>query len=408
MDAEEAASFLGVKRASLYAYVSRGWIQRVPASGGRGRLYLRGDLQRVRARHDARAGHGAVAASALNWGEPVMETEVSAIDVRGPLYRGHAATALAARGVSFETVAELLWTGELPYAPQWESRGPGVSTRALAALLPVDATPFDALPLAVPALEARDGLRLSAHTDGEHDRARTLIRRLAAFLAASSEPPRVSRALDESSIAGVALCALGAAPSHDRQRAINQALILCADHELNASTFAARVAASTGATLYAAISAALAALSGPKHGGECSRVEALVAEAATPQKAAAALQFRARRGERIAGFGHRLYPAGDPRTPPLLELAHAIAPRNATVRTIAALVTAGTDAGYGSPTLDMGLVALAAATGLPAGSALALVAIGRSAGWVAHALEQRASGIMLRPRARYTGVLPLH
>ncbi len=406
MDAEEAAAFLGVKRASLYAYASRGWITRIPDPDGRGRLYLRSDLQRVRARHDARAGHGPVAASALNWGEPVLETEVSAIDARGPLYRGLAATDLAARGVTFEAAAELLWTGALPYAAAWEPRTPGVPPRALAALLPANAGPFDALPLAVPALEQRDPVRLGALDDAEHARARALIRQLAGFLAAPRDAARVAPALREGTVAGIVLHALGATPSREKQRAIDHALVLCADHELNASTFAARVAASTGATLYAALSAALAALSGPKHGGECERVESFVAEAGSPAKAAGALSARTRRGERVPGFGHRLYPDGDPRTPPLLALARGIAPRNPSVRTVEALVTAGGDAGHGPPTLDMGLVALAASLGLPPGSAMALFAIGRTAGWVAHALEQRATGIMLRPRARYAGLLP--
>lgn len=408
LDAEAAAAFLGVKRSSLYSYVSRGWVQRVPSPDGRGRLYLRSDLQRVKARHDARAGHGPVAASALNWGEPVLETEISAIDARGPLYRGHVAVDLATRDVSFESVAELLWTGELPYAPQWDARGAVVPARSLAALLPSDAGPFDPLPLAVPALEMRDAVRLSALPAAEHERARALIRRLAAFTALSRDPAAVGPALEARSVAAVVLRALGQSVTKDRERAINRALVLCADHELNTSTFAARVTASTGATLYAALSAALAAISGPKHGGECERVEAFVAEAGSAPGAASTLAARARRGERVAGFGHRLYPCGDPRTPPMLSLAHDIAPRNPTVRTIEALVQAGADAGHGLPTLDMGLVALAAATGLPRGSAMALFALGRTAGWVAHALEQRATGVLLRPRARYAGAMPTH
>ncbi len=403
VDADEATAYLGIKHASLYAYVSRGWIRRIPGPRGRGNLYLHADLLRVRARRDARAGHGPVAASALNWGEPVLSTDISAIDARGPLYRGHCAVDLAARAVSFEAVAELLWTGTLPYAPVWPSEASGIPSRTLAQLLPRGAAPFDVLPLVVPVLEVQDAVRLSALPSGEHARARSLIRRMAACTAVPCAVGRVEEAAAQPTVAAGVLHALGVSPSQERERAVNAALVLCADHELNASTFAARVTASTGATLYAAVSAALGAISGPRHGGECDRVEDFVAEAGSPRAASDALAARARRGERVAGFGHRLYPAGDPRTPPMLEIARAVAPRNPTVRTADALIAAGAAAGHGHPTLDMGLVALAAALELPRGSAMALFALGRTAGWVAHALEQRASGIMLRPRAHYTG-----
>ena len=99
------------------------------------------------------------------------------------------------------------------------------------------------------------------------------------------------------------------------------ALILCADHELNTSTFAARVAASTGADLYACLSAAVAAFSGPLHGGASEQVEWLVREAGSPAGAITAVAERMRRGELLPGFGHPLYPGGDPRVPPLLQRA---------------------------------------------------------------------------------------
>src|SRR5439155_21588512 len=103
-------------------------------------------------------------------------------------------------------------------------------------------------------------------------------------------------------------------------RALNRALVLSADHELNSSTFAGRVAASVGADVYACVAAALAAFSGPRHGGACDRIEALLAETGRPERAATAIEERRRRGELVPGFGHQLYPGGDPRTPPLLEV----------------------------------------------------------------------------------------
>ena len=197
--------------------------------------------------------------------------------------------------------------------------------------------------------------------------------------------------------------ALGQKPRRLTERAIDQALVLCADHELNPSAFAARVAASTGADLYASIGAALAALSGPLHGGACYRVEMLGAEAGPPSRAAATLDARLRRGDAVPGFGHPLYPHGDPRGRRLLESAHSLAPRPPPLRTLLAIAQAMRERGREGPTLDTGLVALASALGLPPGTAVGLFAVGRAAGWIAHSLEQHAAGFVLRPRARYVG-----
>src|SRR5215831_350721 len=112
LTAPEAARLLDVKAATLYSYVSRGLLPSVPGTRGPSRLYARGDVERLRARHVARAGHGAVAAGALRFGEPVLESALTAIDDAGPRYRGHSAVELAQSGAAFEAVAELLWSGE--------------------------------------------------------------------------------------------------------------------------------------------------------------------------------------------------------------------------------------------------------------------------------------------------------
>src|SRR6185369_13310023 len=149
--------------------------------------------------------------------------------------------------------------------------------------------------------------------------------------------------------------------------------------------------------------AALATLSGPRHGGTCDRIEMLVTETGSPRRAAATLDARLCRGDAIPGFGHPLYPHGDPRGRVLLESAQALSPRTGSLRTLLALVQAMRERGREEPTLDTGLVALAAALGLPPGTAVGLFAVGRAAGWIAHALEQQAAGFVLRPRARYVG-----
>jgi citrate synthase len=406
LTAGEAADFLNVKRTTLYVYASRGFVRSVKVLGTRTRRYVFADLQRLKARHDARSGHGPVAAGALQWGEPVLETEISSIETSGPSYRGHSAVRLAESGLPFESVAELLWTGELPSrTPSWSSAGFGLPLKACTTLLPAGTPPLAALLLALPALAARDVARFGATDAAEHARGRALILRLAASFALACEPRRAERAVRAGSVAAAVLHAVGLPSNSEQERALHQALVLCADHELNASTFAARVAASTGADLYASVTAALATLSGPRHGGECDRVEALVLETGHHERAHGVITKRVRRGETVPGFGHTLYPRGDPRAAVLLDVAQRLAPHSAAVRTVLALVAEMRASGREDPTLDIGLVALCTALGLPRGSAAGVFAIGRSAGWIAHALEQRAAGVLLRPRARYVGRL---
>jgi citrate synthase len=202
-------------------------------------------------------------------------------------------------------------------------------------------------------------------------------------------------------------------PSRPALAAIDAALVLCADHELNASTFAARVAASTGASLYAVVTAALATLSGPRHGSASERVEAMLREIESEARGGAgveaAVASRLARGETVVEYGHPLYPAGDPRYVALRALCETVATTKAAREALArvdALNDVARRLGYGEPTLDVGLVTLRIALGLPAGAASAIFAAGRTAGWIAHALEQTASGHLLRPRARYVGPPP--
>lgn len=412
LSAREAAAFLEVKLPTLYAYTSRGLVRSVPGERGRARRYLRADLERLRARRDARSGHGPVAAAALRFGEPVLDTSITAISPEeGPVYRGHAAVDLAAADVPFEAVAELLWSGAEPPADPaelerlvylWGPRGLGIPSRELLALVPDDVPPLTALSVVVPLLAARDAGRFVQRAEAVAPRARTLIVRMAASLGLAAGPERLRAALDAHGVARSVAAALGARAGEAGVRAIDRALVLTADHELNASTFAARVAASTGADVYACVQAALATLSGPRHGGASDRIEALVAEIGDPGQSERVVHERARRGERVEGFGHPLYPDGDPRARVLLELARGLAPERPAVATCLELVDVVRRGEGGGATLELGLVALASALALPPGSAAGLFAVGRAAGWVAHALEHYEAGYLLRPRARYT------
>ena len=400
LSAAEASRALGVKRETLYAYASRGLVRSAAASGGRrARLYHKDDVDRLKARSLARSGHAAVAAGALRWGEPVLETRIGTISDEGPRYRGRLAIELATSAASFEDICALLWG--LPVAPL-ESERFGVSVASLRALLRPNAEPFDGMLVAAAAFAA-------AEPRGEpieiaRARAPSLVRRLVAACALPRGAEAVTASLEAGGTARALLVALGGRTTKASVAAIDEALVLSADHELNASTFSARVAASAQASLAASITAALCALSGPLHGAATARVEAFVAEVDRPERAAEIVAGRLERGESVPGYGHPLYPDGDPRGARLIEVARKIAPKARAVRILTAVTSAMALAARERPTIDVGLVALAGALGLGRGSPLAIFASGRLAGLVAHALEQREAGFMLRPRARYVGV----
>jgi citrate synthase len=179
---------------------------------------------------------------------------------------------------------------------------------------------------------------------------------------------------------------------------VRRTLVLLADHELNASTFAARVAASTGASLSAACLAGLSALSGPLHGGMAARVEAFVEEAERLDSGHA-VAARLARGASMPGFDHPLYPDGDPRAAALLGAFEA-PPLLADLRTATETATSL------SPNIDFALVSLARTLKLPPDAPFILFATARSAGWAAHAIEQLQTGRLIRPRARYVGEAP--
>ena len=185
---------------------------------------------------------------------------------------------------------------------------------------------------------------------------------------------------------------------------IRRVLVLLADHELNASAFVARCVASTGATPYAVVSAALGALSGRRHGGASARAEALFDEIGDNADPMPVMAARLARGDDVPGLGHPLYPDGDPRARAII--AAIVAGRPESGPRIAAAAFAATQLTGQHPNVDFALGAAVTALALPSGSALGLFVVGRTVGWIAHAIEQYESGILIRPRARYTGPRP--
>ena len=385
LTSRQAAERLGVKLETLYAYVARGLLRgeagprkgAKQGAGPHGRRYSEGELEGFLARR--------------RWSRRVVASAVSSTDGGRLLYRGHDAVALAGRA-GFEEVAAVLWTGEPGHGEEWPSvDGATIDRAAQAARAVGDAPPLVAAQILVAALAVADEAR--AGTDVESVRATglRLVTRLVAAVAAlrgtsvegASHGPMAARVLS----------ALGGRPGPASVRLVELALVLSAEHELNASTFAARVAASTGADLYAVAGAGMATLSGPKHGGMTDRVEALL-------RAGAPLD-----GDAL-GFGHPLYPDGDPRAPPLLASARAVDEPGAELAAVFARVDAKAARGGPPPTLDVGLAATAMALGLAPGLGSTLFAFGRTAGWIAHAIEQYGLGELIRPRARYVGPAP--
>jgi citrate synthase len=393
MTSTEAARALGVRRPTLYAYVSRGLLRSQVMSGeSRARGYSREDVERLRRRSEAHRHPDKAAERALQWGVPILESEIALIDGTRLFYRGHNAAELA-RSRSVQEVASLIWTGRF------------------------DAT-FTAAPIDLPAQSfgAAEGLPFVACAQSVLARAASRDR-LAFDLRPEQLPTtgwRILEVLTRAAVGPRAPSTVGidrtlARAWHTGERGatvLRSALILCADHELNVSAFTARCVASAGSSLYAVVIAGLAALEGTRHGGASARVEAMLESLRLVRDLPSTLSDRLRRGEPVEGFGHPLYRLGDPRAFALLALLRAHYPKSPELAFVSAFRSAALSATGEPPTIDFALAALARVLRLPPGAPLTIFAIGRAIGWIGHALEQYATGQLIRPRARYTGVAP--
>lgn len=377
LEADQVLQRLGIRPQTLYAYVSRGRIEAAAhPHDPRRSLYRASDVAAL-AQKKARGRRAAdVAAEAIAWGEPVLPSAITTIAGGRLWYRGRDAVRLADEGLSLENVARLLRGGHGAALKAARRPDPPIADSARGRLFL--------------ALAARAGREPPA--------------RGRAPLALAMEAADLLEA-----VVDAATGQAGTGPAHARFAAawnldgagadlVRRALVLLADHELNASTFAARVAASTGASLSAACLAGLSALSGPLHGGMAARVEAFVEEAER-RDPGQAVSARLARGASMPGFDHPLYPDGDPRAAALLAVFQPPPPL-ADLRAVTQAVTGL------RPNIDFALVALARALALPADAPFILFATARSAGWAAHAIEQSQTGRLIRPRARYVGEAP--
>ncbi len=394
IDSGEALRILGIRRASFYTYVSRGLVKTRAVPGRRTKEYRKADVERLKTLAARRSGTRA--AQSLRYGEPIVQTWISEITPDGPSYRGYTATDLVRAGHTFEYASEILWHGPLhardrswPAAtlPQGYMRTPVRS-----AVLP---GPIAVLVDCVVSLQRSDDSQCHLGTDHRHECVRILQALAGGAGLIGPERSFVVARADES-IAAFAARALMSTPTPEAVSLIDALLVLSADNELSAPTFCARICASTGGDLLACVASALMTHAGPMQVGGTFELEAVLDAACRPRKGGA------RRLVEIPCFGHPLYEK-DPRGALLVDrvrmLENPYAPE-----TTAILDFVDTAASRGlHPNIFAGCVIVSRCLGLPLGAGAYLQTLGRISGWMAHAMEQRLAGSMLRPRARYMG-----
>jgi citrate synthase len=398
LTAREAAAALDVSLATLYAYVSRGMLHSEPLAGRtRAKRYLREDINRLIERKEVRSEPAKVAARGLHWGSPVLDSALTLIDDGRLFYRGIDAIKLAT-SASFEEVAALLWLGDTRAAARLFNQEPlrirpiATAARRLASQL----GPVEQCQLVLPIAASREPSAYDLRPEAVARTGAVILPMLFWALTGLEGPVPLEAILAQAWVP----------QRRSASGALRAALILCADHELNVSAFTARCIASSQATPYEVVLGALAALRGRRHGGATEAVTALFEEMDKTRDPRAGLERHLRASGYVPGFGHPAYPAGDPRGHLLIELAHEHG-TGAGLKTAERLQRAAHQLIGELPNLDFGLVTLARALGLPREAPIALFALGRSAGWIAHAIEQYADSRLIRPRAHYTGPPPL-
>ena len=390
LSAREAAAELAISPATLYAYVSRGLIRSEPSSDSRSHRYRAEDIRGLKERRTPSPEPRGL--RNFDADLPVMESAIATIAEDGPIYRGVNCIDLAEKD-TLEHTATLLWdvTGVDPFD---QDNCPHISAemRAIA-----------------------DAARHAAPID------RTVA---VLALAASADPRAFTRAADGRAMVGGRILRLviatmlngmsSAKPLHlqiakawapDQKHAadlIRRALVLLAEHELNASAFTVRCAASTGLNLYDAVIAGLVALKGPKHGG-AGVLAAQFLKTLVDRDVAPVIRERVALGERFAGFGHGVYKHGDPRAHALLK---ALARAGASPKLTTEIPERIAEATGEFVNIDYALAVLIHTLGMPPGNELVLFAMARTVGWIAHASEQLRHGGLIRPRARYIGPAP--
>jgi len=400
--AAEAARRLGVKPATLYAYVSRGMLARRRGDDGRSSLFEADEIARLNERGKPRR--------AVGTGDFVIESGLTEVGDGRFRYRGMEVTKLALWR-PFEEVAGWLWTGTLgkdgatsPWQATREAVAAGTGAQAA---LPSGTLPLERLRVIVPAMAATDLLRLHLDAPAVVAAGRNIIAGMVDCLPdpwAGSAPAGLPSRLAEGGIAGrfwYKICPKR--PDPGLLAALRAAMALLADHELAASTFAARMAASVRADPYAVVATGLGALgTSRQYGGASLGAEMMLSSARDPADTARVVGELLRRGERIPGFGD-VASCPDPRARALLDLVKKAAPRSARYAIAAAVLDETRRRSLPEPNVDFALATLSNVAGMIQGAGEAIFAVARSAGWIAHALEEYAKNVPLRPRTVYIG-----
>lgn len=404
--AKEAAEILGISQQTLYAYVSRGLIRsEQSAEEKRQRRYYAEDIQKLLDRKAGRRNPEMLAQDALHWGSPVLDSAITLIDDGNLYYRGYSVTHLVQQ-YTVEQVASLIWTGSFDRAAELFDLKKPVSAQKYEAMLmhlEMDGMQLSALQemqTFLPAALADDMMAYDLRPQVVVQTGARILRLMVSIVAGDVvEAQPLAQMLQQ-----------GLCPEDDRAvQLLSAALVMMADHELNASSFAARVVASARATPYAVVLAGLSALQGSRHGGETMHVQTFFRETGyDANNIAGVMQKQLQLIGHVPGFGHRLYPDGDPRARVLLKMLMEAYPDHPVTAFASALLQVAQERLDQAPSVDLVLVLLADVLGLGQEAPLTLFALGRTIGWIGHAIEQYEQERMIRPRARYVGSSPNH
>ncbi|WP_371676322.1 citrate synthase [Streptomyces sp. NBC_01276] len=391
---QEAARLLGVKPATVYAYVSRGQLSSRRDPVGRGSSFDAREVEAL-ARRSRREAAGPP-------GELSVRTSLTLIEADRYFFRGVDAVELASR-YAYEEVAEWLWTGSLPHGARFAAPPEALAAaRRAVAALPEHSGPLDRLRVAVTAAAVADPLRFDLSEEAVLGSARCLVPTLVGALPQAA-PARVG----DGRLAWELWSRLTAVdPDPAALDVLDLALALLVDHDLAASTLAVRVAASARAHPYAVVSAGLGALEGPLHGAAGRLAHRMVTEVLERGGAAPVVAEYLRAGRRVPGLGHRLYRGEDPRARALfgrLEGLPQAGPALGAARDVATVM-----ARHGlHPNVDLALAVLTVSCAMPAEAGETVFAVARTAGWIAHALEEyQERPLRMRPSGHYDGPRP--
>lgn len=391
LGADEAADILGVSKSTLYSYVSRGMItSRLAAPGSRKRLYDRAELLALKHRSSFRKDPETAAADVIEFGIPILTTGVSQITETEHSYRGVSSRELAAK-YSFEQVAEFLWTGRWAGSslPNPDAAWEAPLDLSLLDTVDRDLAPIEQMQSILPRLQHRNLHAYRTNPDALLGSAIELIKYLV-YLSSKTEPTgNISESLG--------------ATWDVNPSALETLLIVVADHKLNIATFTARCAASAGSSLYQAVLAGMAALQGYRHlFGQVSEAKMFMGEVIASGDPESVVRSYFRRRGAIPGVQNpyrRLYSGPDPRVLTLVENLSGTEHYGLLLKTLELIDQATSE----PPRVDFALAVSEPLLGLPHDSIHSIIAIGRTAGMIAHVFEQYGSERVIRPRARYVG-----